>query len=43
MVKLCVQDQPWCGVYTVGDFMTTKEELHVVKTTTTVEEGKYAT
>ncbi|KAK2967606.1 hypothetical protein RJ640_030477 [Escallonia rubra] len=27
------------GVYTVGDFMTTKEELQVVKTTTTVEEA----
>lgn len=27
------------GVYTVGDFMTTKEELHVVKPTTTVDEA----
>lgn len=27
------------GVYTVGDFMTRKEELHVVKPTTTVEEA----
>ena len=31
--------QPRNGVYTVGDFMTTKEELHVVKPTTTVDEG----
>jgi hypothetical protein len=31
--------QPRSGVYTVGDFMTRKEELHVVKPTTTVEEG----
>lgn len=29
------------GVYTVGDFMTRKEELHVVKPTTTVEEGNW--
>lgn len=27
------------GVYTVGDFMTRKEELHVVKPTTTVDEA----
>ncbi|KAL6530144.1 CBS domain-containing protein cbsx1, chloroplastic [Orobanche minor] len=27
------------GVYTVGDFMTRKEELHVVKSTTTVDEA----
>lgn len=27
------------GLYTVGDFMTKKEELHVVKPTTTVDEG----
>ncbi|XP_034691028.1 CBS domain-containing protein CBSX1, chloroplastic [Vitis riparia] len=27
------------GVYTVGDFMTRKEDLHVVKATTTVEEA----
>ncbi|PSS26115.1 CBS domain-containing protein [Actinidia chinensis var. chinensis] len=27
------------GVYTVGDFMTRKEDLHVVKTTTTVDEA----
>ncbi|KAL9461356.1 hypothetical protein AB3S75_004371 [Citrus x aurantiifolia] len=30
---------PSSGVYTVGDFMTTKEELHVVKRTTTVDEA----
>ncbi|KAH9712022.1 CBS domain-containing protein CBSX1 [Citrus sinensis] len=34
---ICVQ--PSSGVYTVGDFMTTKEELHVVKPTTTVDEA----
>ncbi|KAJ0096602.1 hypothetical protein Patl1_28644 [Pistacia atlantica] len=27
------------GVYTVGDFMTTKEDLHVVKPTTSVDEA----
>ncbi|XP_052202117.1 CBS domain-containing protein CBSX1, chloroplastic-like [Diospyros lotus] len=27
------------GIYTVGDFMTRKEDLHVVKTTTTVDEA----
>ncbi|KAL5556955.1 hypothetical protein UlMin_039191 [Ulmus minor] len=27
------------GLYTVGDFMTTKDELHVVKPTTTVDEA----
>ncbi|KAK4405203.1 CBS domain-containing protein CBSX1, chloroplastic [Sesamum angolense] len=27
------------GIYTVGDFMTTKEHLHVVKPTTTVDEA----
>ncbi|XP_060970436.1 CBS domain-containing protein CBSX1, chloroplastic isoform X1 [Cannabis sativa] len=27
------------GVYTVGDFMTTKDDLHVVKPTTTVDEA----
>ena len=27
------------GIYTVGDFMTRKEELQVVKPTTTVDEG----
>lgn len=27
------------GVYTVGDFMTKREDLHTVKPTTTVEEG----
>ncbi|TXG59390.1 hypothetical protein EZV62_013963 [Acer yangbiense] len=31
--------QPNTGVYTVGDFMTTKEDLHVVKPTTTVDEA----
>ncbi|KAK6151206.1 hypothetical protein DH2020_016138 [Rehmannia glutinosa] len=30
---------PKNGVYTVGDFMTRKEDLHVVKSTTTVEEA----
>ncbi|KAI3856285.1 hypothetical protein MKX03_014875 [Papaver bracteatum] len=30
---------PKNGVYTVGDFMTKKEELHVVKPTTTVNEA----
>ncbi|KAL5753016.1 hypothetical protein ACOSP7_023191 [Xanthoceras sorbifolium] len=30
---------PNAGVYTVGDFMTTKENLHVVKPTTTVDEA----
>lgn len=27
------------GIYTVGDFMTKKEDLHTVKPTTTVDEG----
>ncbi|XP_031386813.1 CBS domain-containing protein CBSX2, chloroplastic-like isoform X2 [Punica granatum] len=27
------------GVYTVGDFMTRKEEMHVVKPTTSVDDG----
>lgn len=31
--------QPRSGLYTVGDFMTRKEDLHVVKPTTTVDEG----
>ncbi|KAL2531844.1 CBS domain-containing protein CBSX1 [Abeliophyllum distichum] len=31
--------QPKNGVYTVGDFMTRKEDLHVVKPTTTVGEA----
>ncbi|KAL7246901.1 hypothetical protein ACSBR2_001917 [Camellia fascicularis] len=30
---------PRGGVYTVGDFMTKKEDLYVVKTTTTVDEA----
>ncbi|KAB1212423.1 CBS domain-containing protein CBSX1, chloroplastic [Morella rubra] len=30
---------PRCGVYTVGDFMTRKEYLHVVQPTTTVDEA----
>ncbi|KAG9152673.1 hypothetical protein Leryth_020878 [Lithospermum erythrorhizon] len=30
---------PTNGVYTVGEFMTPKEELHVVKPTTTVDEA----
>jgi hypothetical protein len=33
--------QPKNGVYTVGDFMTKKDELQVVKPTTTVDEGIY--
>ena len=28
-------------VYTVGQFMTKKEDLHVVKPTTSVEEGTF--
>ncbi|XP_030975217.1 CBS domain-containing protein CBSX1, chloroplastic isoform X2 [Quercus lobata] len=32
-------NSPRNGVYTVGDFMTTKEDLHVVKPTTTVDEA----
>lgn len=31
--------QPRSGQYTVGDFMTRKEDLHVVKPTTSVDEG----
>ncbi|CAI9110199.1 OLC1v1010181C2 [Oldenlandia corymbosa var. corymbosa] len=31
--------QPRNGVFTVGEFMTTKDELHVVKPTTTVDEA----
>ncbi|XP_031273823.1 CBS domain-containing protein CBSX1, chloroplastic-like [Pistacia vera] len=31
--------QPGSGVYTVGDFMTTKEDLHVVKPATSVDEA----
>lgn len=34
--------QPRNGVYTVGDFMTRKEELHVVKPTTSVDEGAFS-
>ncbi|KAL9327643.1 hypothetical protein ACSQ67_002646 [Phaseolus vulgaris] len=30
---------PRSGLYTVGDFMTRKEDLHVVKPTTTVDEA----
>lgn len=33
--------QPRNGSYTVGDFMTRKEDLHVVKATTTVDEGMF--
>lgn len=29
------------GIYTVGDFMTKREELHVVKSTTSVDEGSF--
>ncbi|KAJ6353077.1 hypothetical protein OIU76_002151 [Salix suchowensis] len=32
-------NSPKSGVYTVGDFMTRKEDLHVVKPTTTVNEA----
>ncbi|KAL9340879.1 hypothetical protein Peur_067098 [Populus x canadensis] len=32
-------NSPKSGVYTVGDFMTRKEDLHVVKPTTTVDEA----
>ncbi|KAK4584695.1 hypothetical protein RGQ29_022418 [Quercus rubra] len=32
-------NSPRNGVYTVGDFMTRKEDLHVVKPTTTVDEA----
>lgn len=32
-------NSPRNGVYTVGDYMTKKEELHVVKPTTTVDEA----
>lgn len=39
LLDLLICLQPSSGVYTVGDFMTTKEELHVVKPTTTVDEG----
>ncbi|KAG6766997.1 hypothetical protein POTOM_028176 [Populus tomentosa] len=31
--------EPKSGVYSVGDFMTRKEDLHVVKPTTTVDEA----
>ncbi len=31
--------QPRSGTYTVGDFMTKKDDLQVVKPTTTVDEG----
>ncbi|RZB78467.1 CBS domain-containing protein CBSX1, chloroplastic isoform B [Glycine soja] len=31
--------QPRSGLYTVGDFMTKKEDLHVVKPTTSVDEA----
>lgn len=36
---LPVDMQPKNGVYTVGDFMTKKDDLRVVKPTTTVDEG----
>ncbi|KAL0348341.1 UNVERIFIED_CONTAM: CBS domain-containing protein CBSX1, chloroplastic [Sesamum angustifolium] len=40
ILKLCIVIlQPREGIYTVGDFMTTKEHLHVVKPTTTVDEA----
>ena len=34
--------QPRSGLYTVGDFMTKKEDLHVVKPTTSVDEGIFS-
>jgi hypothetical protein len=34
---MCIQSEN--GIYTVGDFMTEKEDLHTVKLTTTVDEG----
>ncbi|KAG5241449.1 CBS domain-containing protein [Salix suchowensis] len=34
-----MDNSPKSGVYTVGDFMTRKEDLHVVKPTTTVDEA----
>lgn len=37
----CVFIQSNNGMYTVGDFMTKKEELHTVKPTTTVDEGAF--
>lgn len=36
---LLFTSQPRDGHYSVGDFMTRKEDLHVVKTTTKVGEG----
>lgn len=36
---LTCEMQPRSGVYTVGDFMTRREDLHAVKPTTTVDEG----
>ncbi|KAK4488401.1 hypothetical protein RD792_004164 [Penstemon davidsonii] len=37
--KFVVFGQPRNGIYTVGDFMTGKEELYVVKSTTTVDQA----
>lgn len=37
--ELLMNFQPSDGHYSVGDFMTRKEDLHVVKTTTKVGEG----
>ena len=39
IVLLYMVMQPKSGVYTVGDFMTKKEDLQVVKPSTTVDEG----
>lgn len=39
----CIILKAKSGVYTVGDFMTRKEDLHVVKPTTTVDEGMFQT
>lgn len=39
--KLFYLCQPRNGVYTVGDFMTRKEELRVVKPNTSVDEGTF--
>lgn len=39
LFNLACHLQPRDGMYTVGDFMTKKEVLHVVNATTTVDEG----
>lgn len=40
LIEFIVWFKQRASVYTVGDFMTKKEELHVVKPTTTVEDGR---